>query len=496
MERGKTTLGAELQSLALTYSHLFLRAADAFLIWDQQGIIRNANGAACLLTEYERSELVGLDHRTLFPFELRDRLGELLAKSGKKEDGSILFDEDESEIRSKSGLQIPVTLRFIAVNHPEQFSILGIIHDIRDLKNLEARLAASQARYRGIVEHVNEVIVLLDHDGKMLFINEAGEKALGKERADLISTDFSKIVRIEDRPLVRKILNGKFISLQSTKEQLTLRMPTADGSEKEFAVYLSPLPDYRDQPGGILAILHDITGLREIQEKLQYADRLRSVEDILSKITHEVKNPLAAINASAEFLRRHWEIDEESRREVVDLIADETNRINRIITQYLKIRRIPKPTLLNENIEETVKHVEKSLARLLKEKPGIELITDVEAKRFAFDADLVKQILWNLINNAIDAVGEEGEVKVIGKSLEAESEYTLLVTDDGCGMDSDEIRRAFDPFFTSKESGTGLGLAIVKIHVEAMSGSIHVESEKGKGTTVSLSLPLSAKEGI
>lgn len=493
-EPQRPSLGAELQQLAITYSHLFLRAADAFIIWDRAGVICNANGAACLLTGYTRDQILGRDHRTLFPDGGRELLDEVMRQSEGEEDGTILY-EGESEIIAADGELIPVTLRFIAVHHPEEIAVLGIVHDIRDLKDLEARLAQSQARYRSIVEHIQETILILDAAGQIVFVNYAGENALGGQRGELVRTALRDYVHPGDLATLDELLAGRYDRSDTTEEQPSLRVTGRDGVAREFTLSVSWIPEERNQPGGRLLIMHDITGLRELQEKLAFAERIQSVEDILSKITHEVKNPLAAINASAEFLRRHWEVDDATKREVIELIADETNRINRIITEYLRVRRVPRPTLIISSIAEAAISVEKSLERLLQEKTGVTLSVEVDDREFAFDGDMVRQILWNLVNNAIDAVNGRGAVSVRGHADEEAALYHLDVADTGCGMDKEEIKRAFDPFYTTKETGTGLGLALVRQQVVAMNGSVHIESTKGEGTTVSLSLPISLTEG-
>lgn len=487
------SLGAELQHLAVTYSHLFLRAADAFIIWDERGYIQNANQASCLLTGYDKNEILDFDIRKLFPDNLTKTLGDLTDQCKKEEDGNILY-EGESEIIPKDGFAIPVTLRFIAVHHPDNGAVLGIIHDIRDLKDLEARLALSQARYKGIVENINEVILLLDNDGKILFTNNSGEEILGQERHALVNSNIRALVKEKDLPLLEKILAGDLEIGESSSEQPTLKMITAENTEKEFALFITNIPSERNLPGGILAIMHDITGLKELQEKLNYAERMQNVENILSKITHEVKNPLAAINASAEFLRRHWDVSEEDKKEVVELIADETNRINRVITEYLRIRRIPRATFLHYEIKDVVETVEKSLEKLLDEHPNISLTTDVDQAKFAFDGDMFKQILWNLINNAIDAVGNSGSIHIKGIRSKDDSIYQLDITDDGCGMDEETQKKIFDPFYTNKEHGTGIGLVMVKQHLDAMKGEIELESEPEKGTTFRILLPMVKEE--
>jgi signal transduction histidine kinase len=209
-----------------------------------------------------------------------------------------------------------------------------------------------------------------------------------------------------------------------------------------------------------------------------------------------VKNPLAAINASAEFLRRHWKVaDETEKKEVIELIASETQRINSVITDYLRVRRVPNPTILDYDIADLVDHVERALEQLLKERPEINLQTEVESRELPLDADMVKQVLFNLINNAIDALEEAGgDIVVKGYFQEETGFYELFIRDNGCGMSEETVKRAFEPFYTEKESGTGLGLPMVRQHIDALGGQLDLESEPGEGTTFTIRFAGSAEK--
>jgi PAS domain S-box-containing protein len=484
----------ELRRVVRTYSHLFLRAADALLIWDTDGVVRNANEAACVLTGLSKEDLIGRRCFDLFPKILSPTLSDLLARAPNEKDGTILVESETTLLNSRlEGRGVPVLLRASTVWLDGVVSIFGIAHDLRDLKELEARLASSRARYQEIVENVNDVIIILDAKGVLQFINSTGERALQRKRDDLTGIDLRQIMHADDVPTLREIL--KKGSLGGPAKQPTIRLFATSGEEREYAVSATPMPDESGAGSGILGILRDVTGRREIEERLKYAERMRSVGDILSKVTHEVKNPLAAIHASAEFLRRHWDAEEAKKKDVVQMIADEATRLNEIIMQFLRIQRIPRPNMIEQEIRPVIDNVVKSVSVMLSQKEGISIASEIEPVSFAFDADLVKQIIWNLVNNAIDAVsGEEGggsgSIGVIGRILLDESRYEIAVVDDGKGMNAELTARAFDPFFTTKSRGTGLGLPLVKMHTEAMGGSVSLESREGIGTTISIRLPL------
>jgi two-component system sensor histidine kinase PilS (NtrC family) len=296
---------------------------------------------------------------------------------------------------------------------------------------------------------------------------------------------------------------------RASRERSRLRFVNRAGEERHLGLASSILRDVDGSEAGHVVIFQDVTEVVAMERDLRRSERLAGVGQLAADIAHEVRNPLAAISGSIEILRAglgRGEADQERRR-LMGIVLREIGRLNDLITDFLQYarpspaKREPQP--LAPLVEELCRMAEGARPE------GVRFETDVGAETVVIgDADQLRQMLWNLVGNAFQAVGPQGRVRVAARRRspaqgpagegrngpeEASAVVELLVEDDGCGMSSDQMERIFDPFFTTKRSGTGLGLATVHRIVEGHGGSIRVESEPGAGARFRIDLP-SAEE--
>jgi signal transduction histidine kinase len=232
--------------------------------------------------------------------------------------------------------------------------------------------------------------------------------------------------------------------------------------------------------------------LRTAQEELVKKEQLAVVGELAAVIAHEVRNPLAIIANAGAGLRKHA-ISREDHDTLLAILDEETSRLNRLVTDLLRYARpvnvqrshLPLPDLLERAL---------SLANANTNKKRIRSELRVEASegRIWGDANLLRQVFDNLIDNAMQAMGVDGALTVRVRSVAEGGVDGIAVDiiDTGEGMDTQVRSRALDPFFTTRPSGTGLGLAIVDRIVEAHGGRLGIESRAGEGTTVTVFLPL------
>lgn len=229
--------------------------------------------------------------------------------------------------------------------------------------------------------------------------------------------------------------------------------------------------------------------LKDSEEAVRRAEKLAAVGQLAAGIAHEIRNPLASMSGSIQVLRDELDLNQENKR-LMDIILRESERLNRLITEFLEYARPYKPERAEVDfsgiMSETLDVFEKGLSqghgiRIRREVlPGVKVYGEQERLR---------EVLWNLFNNAVQSMPGGGGLTV---SLRAEDGVAVAaITDTGEGIEEKDIGRVFEPFFTTKTSGTGLGLATVYRIVEAHGGDIRVESKKGKGTVFTVSLPLS-----
>ena len=251
----------------------------------------------------------------------------------------------------------------------------------------------------------------------------------------------------------------------------------------------SPLLDNERHPYGLILTLSNITQRKIIEQQLYHADKLSSIGQMAASIAHEIKNPLASIKTLGQLLQEETENDD-SRREYIDVIVSEVNRLNSVVEQLLKYAKPEGSSFREVAFSEVIQPV-MSLVHHESERRRISLHADYSEDLKVFvDSEKLKQVFLNLIFNAVQAMNDGGKI-IIKAFKEIDSPWaTFEVQDNGAGMPQETVARVFEPFFTTKQRGTGLGLAIVKKIVDLHGGKIEVSSEPGKGTRFRIYLPV------
>jgi len=228
--------------------------------------------------------------------------------------------------------------------------------------------------------------------------------------------------------------------------------------------------------------------LEAAEESLRRKDRLAALGEMSAGIAHEIRNPLGVISSSVQLLDRKMAAPAAGVRQLLDIIEEETTRLNALITDFLTFGRPSAPLRQRFDAGGLVLREVAHVGGLAEEKE-ISITTLLpEAEAFVTaDPDMIRQVLLNLLLNALEATEAGGEIRV---RLEMKDGSCLLeVADSGCGIPEENLSKVFNPFFTTKEKGTGLGLANVHKIVEAHKGEISVRSSPGEGTAFSVRLP-------
>jgi signal transduction histidine kinase len=221
-------------------------------------------------------------------------------------------------------------------------------------------------------------------------------------------------------------------------------------------------------------------------------ERLASVGSLAAGIAHEIRNPLASLSGSIQMLREELHLHTDSKH-LMDIVLRETDRLNMIITEFLDYAR-PRPfgrerVDLDAILSETLalfrngRECHDGIAVRTEMHPGVAVMGD---------AQRIRQVFWNLLINAAQAIDGRGTITVSAAPGEKglAEEVIIVLADDGAGMPADDLKKIFDPFFTTKTNGTGLGLAIVYRIIEDHGGSISVTSRQGRGTSFTIRLPM------
>ncbi len=238
---------------------------------------------------------------------------------------------------------------------------------------------------------------------------------------------------------------------------------------------------------------------RQIEERLHFAERSTALGRLASGVAHEIRNPLNLINLSIDHMRQRLGPAEPERRADFDRILEnmksEISRLNRLVGDFLSfgkpMRLDPRPCAVADVLREVASLVEH---KARDQSIAISLVAEEGLPRIVADPELLKTCFLNLMINAVDAMPQGGLLALVVRRLRADDldEIEIEVKDNGQGMTGEEIRSAFEPYFSTKDTGLGLGLALTHKIVSDHGGNIFIESEPGAGTSVRLRLPVRA----
>jgi len=282
--------------------------------------------------------------------------------------------------------------------------------------------------------------------------------------------------------------------------QASMHLPRGDGHVIPVEVATTPLRGAEGQALGVVAILRDLTPVRQLEDQLRRSDRLAALGTLAAGLAHEIKNPLTSIMTFSRHVARRFD-DERFRQRFQSVVPRELERINAIVDGLLRLARPPRltlapvhlPPLLDQALELYAPQIEARRIRVRRE-------WTVDVPPVPGDAEHLYQAFLNLVGNAIDAMEEgNGTLTVRLGWLErpedlgtARDRLIVEVVDTGSGIKADETADVFNPFFTTKSGGTGLGLAIAHKIVEDHGGTVTLRSTPGVGTVFTVTLPVRA----
>jgi len=339
-----------------------------------------------------------------------------------------------------------------------------------------------EALNEAIVHSINAGLITLDQKGRIVFLNRAAAEIFGQNSGQLTGKTLEQ--------LFPKELHEKLTANKSGRVKLNFINP--QGKELILECFWQKLQNPESLPAGELLAIQDITDLEKMEERLRVADRMAAVGKLAAGIAHEVRNPLGAISGSIQLLKK--ESDPQSPdAHLMDIVLNETDRLNKLITDFLLYAR-PAPRDLQEI---ALDQLYKNLKEILSTKTSnVELVLDMETGMIIHsDPRLLEQIFWNLANNALEAMAQGGKLVIKGamKTKDSRPGLWMSFADTGTGIAAENLGKIFDPFFTTKESGTGLGLSTIWRIVEEMNGEILVESAPGSGSNFEIWLPVKSQ---
>ena len=340
---------------------------------------------------------------------------------------------------------------------------------------------------KSTLENLDEGVIFIDPNDKVTMCNRGIEKAWKVKREEILN----KSVKDDQIPYVGGVASNITESFRKRIETLQHQEIKVD----DGFIYntYSAVFDQNGKYWGTVLTSHDITERKELEHQLLQSERLATIGEMSAKVAHEIRNPLSSISLNTELLYDEISNDNGERKSdaenLIQSILNEVDTLTAISDEYLQFARFPKletrPASINEVLIELTKFFNKEIVQRcisLKENYASDL------PQILLDTKQIKQAFLNILKNSFESMPEGGELSITTRLKDENVEVNI--TDTGSGINRSDIRRVFDPFYSTKVKGTGLGLALTMKTVEGHGGDINCESTIAKGTTMTISFPV------
>jgi len=352
-----------------------------------------------------------------------------------------------------------------------------------DLQVSRSELEQRKKYMEIVLKNVAAGVISIDEKGNVTTINTSAEQMLQIKGETVLEKNFSGVLPEEYVGQIERLLN----ELKSSRKDSIERQVIVDleGRSLSLLINLTALRDEEGKPLGVVAVFDDLTQLIKAQ-------RMAAWREVARRIAHEIKNPLTPIQLSAQRLRKRYmerlhpdgTVFDECTRTIVKQVEELKGMVNEFSNFARMPASQPTPNQLNEIIQESL-----VLFQATQKQIRFEFISN-DLPVVNVDRDQMKRVMINLIKNSLAAIENEGTIRIQTSYDPKLQTVRLEFSDDGCGISDDDKGRLFEPYFSTRKTGTGLGLTIVNAIIADHNGYIRVRDNKPKGTTFLIELPV------
>lgn len=344
---------------------------------------------------------------------------------------------------------------------------------------LQKQFKVVEAYSSDIIKNVSDAIIVVNSTGVINVFNKTSEKLFAINISDAVGKPFSSFPS----------LNTCIASLNN-KSDLNQVECIIDNITKHLLISKSDFKDENDELNTIY-VIRDLTNQKILEEQVKRKERLTAMGELASGVAHEIRNPLNTIGTIAQQLHKDFEpkSSTEEYKQLTEIVYKEVRRINSTIQDFLRFAR-PEPINPSKfEIDQIIDQLENQYRPMMVKK-GINFIIEKKWNGLVnWDQKQILQVLINLIQNAVEAIETNGEIK-FSISQDIQKQIEIVISDNGCGMDESNLQNIFNLYFTTKAKGTGIGLSIVQRIIYEHHGTINVESIKDQGTRFKIVLPI------
>lgn len=392
-----------------------------------------------------------------------------------------------------------------------EYTKLGFFGEVKKnmakLQVTNLKLERKQRKLEAIFDGISDLMTIISSNFTIISANQLFSTFFGHEHP--VGHFCYEIIKKQDKPCLNCPIVKARESNMVCRETIFLDIKS---KHLQFDVTVSPLKNSRKRPFHFLLLMRDVTEVKEYQSKYNYAKKMATVGTLAAGVAHEINNPLTSISGFTEGLKRRLPMleqtlsDTEENRalmedftEYIDTILAECNRCRDIVQGLLTFSPRKKVAFMLLNLKQLIIDVLKLLHYRFKQNPSVSITFKSEKALppIMGNAAELKQVVLNLICNALDAVSENGTGTLQLFLTKEENGVVFSIQDNGCGIEPENMDRIFDPFFTTKPVGQGIGIGLATCYniIHQHNGDISVKNRKSGGTIFTVTLPCQEQSG-
>ncbi|WNS76958.1 ATP-binding protein [Bacillus sp. DTU_2020_1000418_1_SI_GHA_SEK_038] len=467
-------LEIKLKNNADIYINIYEEALEGIIFWTGKGQIVKANEAACRIFECSKEELVTKRIQD-FIYASKEEIYQVYNNFCRK--GAI---RDELVFLMPNGQE--KSLEFTSKLHAIDEFHMTIFRNVSETRRMEKELRESELKFRKIFEGALEGIILWKNDFTIVDINQAAEKMLSVSKKEIIGHSFIDLLtKLHLSINETNYYYQNLVNSGQTTGTIDIKVETGETKYIEFSARYNVLSELS------LVTFKDITEKLQLDAQLRKSDTLNVIGELAAGIAHEIRNPMTALKGFIQLLE---DSVKEDHSMYFNIISSELKRIDSIINEFLILAK-----------PQAVKFIEVDLIKIMKETVDFlsaqALLHNIQFRTkyqeglppIFCEPNQLKKVFINLIKNAIEVMPKGGYIDVNMNSTK-DGRLHISIVDEGNGIPKDKLEKLGQPFYTTKEKGTGLGLMVSYKIIKEHKGNIEVESELGVGTIFNIYLPL------
>lgn len=347
---------------------------------------------------------------------------------------------------------------------------------------LRKQQPVTESPYRLIAENLSDIIVIINSQGMITYISPAVQSVMAIAPDEVVNRHLLAVLPLETGRLVMQTIRQ--ITMEKQPRLITFSCPDRNGKKITLEAKGTPVIREGHETNQVIFIIRNHTKHVQTEEFLQKIDKLSVIGQMAAGVAHEIRNPVTSIKGFVQLLRRdQW------KREYFDIMQAEFHQLESVLREYVFLSRECTEPYESHNLTDLLRQVTRFMQAKLERHHLMLDVKEVEGTTIWCDQNQIQQLFMNLLSNSVESMQDGGTIRIVARHKKSE-QVMIKIIDQGCGMAEERLKRLGEPFYSTKEKGTGLGLMICYKIMQAHDGYIHFSSTPNKGTTVEISFPL------